>query len=215
MITINGQAYKNLIKKDGYTENQLLKIDNILLPQEMMTEILYHADFNTIINYCKTKKYHLVCHSDEFWKFIFNRDHIPIKSKSWINDYQYYQECLLEAYLMLKLPYKYTSGIYDITLNPNDNEYFNEYIVNKYGDIFNDQKYFYTNKINNNGYKIIFGSNHIMMQDEKFEHLLTDILYFHPETEIVNMMGVLLRVKDKRNKTSNAKDINAFYEQNL
>jgi hypothetical protein len=213
MITINGPAYKNLIKKDNYTENQLLKIDNLQLPEEMMSEILYHADFNTIINYCKTKKYHSVCHSDEFWKFIFKRDNIPIKSDAWINDYQYYQQCLFEANLMLKLPYKYTSGLYDIVINPDDEkEYFNNYIVNEYGDIFNDRNYFYTGKVKNE-YKIIFGIKHILLTDVEFMHLLADILYFHPNTEIVNMMGVLLRVKDKRDKTVNAKNISDFYKK--
>lgn len=207
MIKVNGPAYKKLIKDGNYTENQLLKIDNFQLPEEMMLEILYHADFNTIMNYCKTKKYS-VCHSDAFWKFIFNRDHIPIKSNAWMNDYQYYQECLFEASIMLKLPYKYTSGVYDVFIQSE----FNDYIVNKYGEIFNNEQYFYTS--NTNGvYKLIFGTKYIMMTEDEFMHLLTDILYFHPDAEIVNMMQVLLRVKDKRDKTANAKNITAFYKK--
>lgn len=214
LITINGPAYKKLIKDNHYTENQLLKIDNLQLPEEMMSEILYHADFDTIVNYCKTQKYHKICRSDAFWKFIFKRDHVPIKSNKLIDDYRYYQECKFESELMVQLPYKYTSGLYDVVVNPDESEYFNDYIIKKYGDIFANQKYFYTNSYTN--YEIISGDKKITMTKDEFKNLLTDILYFHPNVYIVNMMSTPLRVKDKRGKsTRNAQDITAFYKKYL
>lgn len=200
-----------------------LPIDEPTLPEDVMLEILYEADFETIKNYCLTKKDQNICHSKEFWKFIFKRDNVPIKDSSldWIKDYEQYQSYVKESKLLLRLPYEYTFGIYDVILNPDQPEYFNNYIVQKYGKIFNNERFFYTNLVKND-YKIIFGefTNNIIIDINTFTNLMADLLYFNPNITIHNSQHVPLREKDvkqcvnTRGLKTICKKILTFYNQN-
>lgn len=123
LVTINGVAYKNLIKVDHYRDEDLkllitdpnliiyphsndkIKNDVAILPDEIVLEILQHADIDVIHNYCMTKKNQC---SNQFWKFIFKRDNLPLVNearniKEWVKMYKKTDLASKEFDLILKL----------------------------------------------------------------------------------------------------------------
>lgn len=73
----------NVLKKDLIRKAK--KVSNIIiyndLPTDIMKEILLVSDIDTIKNICLTQKHFNLCYDYQFWKLIFDRDHLPLYEK--------------------------------------------------------------------------------------------------------------------------------------
>lgn len=110
--------------------SKILPVDvlriNETLPNDAVKLILYESDINTIVQYCTTEKYNLICNSNDFWNHIFKRDNIKILSnpenyKDWIEMYKNVLAAQKEAFVLETLPYDMVGGVYDFKINKNFN----------------------------------------------------------------------------------------------
>lgn len=195
-IYINGNTYNNLIKNDGYTKEYLqslsktnvnnindVNLTNNMLHDDILKEILYTSDINTIVNYCSTKKYNSICNDKNFWKSIFIRNRVkileePQSYKGWIEMYKNTVNAYKEAYALLTIPQDLIR-IYSFVINHNFDKYFNKYayFLSKENSIF-VYKHAKTALIENDD------DNNISLSIKEFYNLLIDLLYFYPDIKI-------------------------------
>ncbi len=227
LINVNGDAYKKLLK-EGYTLDDLLNapqditIKNVttidtpqdiknndipIIPEDAIREILYHADFNTIKSYCLSKSYQQVCHDVNFWKFIFNRDNLPIinivkTAKEWIQEYQKIKSARREAEQLESVGYLIG---YNFVIE--NKRHFDVYITNQYPILKTNSNFFAQSDVINDGFKLIqvykiynhvlYDRHFIIMKSNEFIDLLTLILYFQPDVHIYTLKKSLpLRPRD-------------------
>lgn len=167
--------------------SQKISVNNIFLPDDVLKEILYTSDINTIINYCSTKKYHSVCNDKNLWKSIFIRDGIkmleePDDYKGWIEMYKNTVNAYKEAYALLTIPRSIGCGSTEFEIDNRFNKYFNKYV-----DFLSKINTFYTNlgqkRITLRPKLSYYGDiNIISIKD--FYNLMVDILYFYPNVKI-------------------------------
>ena len=137
----NGQTFKKYLLQ-GYilNGNELLppeykSTQNTLpdLNEDVLYHILYNADFNTLKNYCSSKKYHSLCQNKELWIHLFDKDQlklfkIPTNSNEWIKEYQKIYNLTQEAKAILNIPLEFTNNIIKMNITENIDPYFNQYI---------------------------------------------------------------------------------------
>jgi hypothetical protein len=261
LITINGVAYKNLIKNDKYTESDLLLLiepkfekikvlpenvgvgnlelsvesssapvgdgrttpvkNELILPEDVMKEILLLSNFETIKNYCSTKKYQNICNQVAFWTFIFKRDNIeiignPSNTSEWIKEYETIQNAKKESKLIMQYHKNSKDDILYIQIDQNDS--FNSYIIKKYGSVYRGKHQIYSKKYLN-FYQIFIGPYSKNMYLEEYINYISDLLYFYPNLYIFTRNKIPLRKKDiikVANFTgykSHAKKLLAFYKK--
>lgn len=196
------------------------------LPEDVLKEILFHADADSIKAYCLTS--HKICNDINFWKDLFLRDDIDIVEPLInANDHRQYYQKYTSARKEAEAIITVTSGVN----NPVDlfhlkeiymSSNFNNYLANKYNKnlkytnniIINTQ---YINK--NTVYKLSFMQENIIMTRVEFLNFLTDILYFYPKINIYNTNGFILRKQDALKYINikiteiNAKKILAKYKE--
>jgi hypothetical protein len=91
MILVNGQTYKKVFK-DSY----------IIIPEDIIREILYHSDVDTIKNYHLCRKN--IKMDNYFWQYIYSRDNIKICiSNNLLHQYLQKSKCIKEASQILAL----------------------------------------------------------------------------------------------------------------
>lgn len=194
---IDGEEYtkdelKTMIaffKKHHPSTNNTYNINIIQpsLPDDVIREILYKSDINTIINYCTTNKYQHICNDNNFWKYIFQRDNIkmienPTNTQEWITMYKRTSDAQKEALVLETLPRNITSGVYEFHITGNFNDYFK-----KYDDSLPKTNKFYTNMYSKDGMLRYYGRKDKFITKEEFYQLLVDILYFYPDVTITTV----------------------------
>lgn len=204
IIDIRGKEYTEdelVMMIDFYNTHKQCKFENKSvnnlhdklddkLPDDVINLILQQSDIKEIINYCNTQKYNHICNSDQFWKTIFKRDHLPIhdnpiNSKDWIKLYKKTLDANIEAFVLTTLDYAITGGVYDITIDGNFDSYFD-----KYGDFLPMTNNIYTNIGKNN--VILYyssASKKKVITKNEFRQLLADILYYYPDVSILTPTG--------------------------
>lgn len=186
-------------------ENELKTIP--LLPDDVIKEILYQSDINTIINYCTTNKYNVICNDANFWKMIFQRDNIrillhPTNAKEWIELYKRTLDAQKEALVIETLPFTLTRGVYKFQITGRFDKHFY-----KYAGFLPKVNIFYTNMgtgyVNMRTDYVVLrsdGYNNKLISKEKFYNLLVDLLYFYPDINITTLNivnnSISLRKKD-------------------
>jgi len=228
-IYVYGDTFNNLIKNKEYTEEYLLSLQkykttkvpkspkilkkyivetklNTELPEDIITEILYNADIDTINSYCFSKKYHAICHNKQFWQIIFKRDHLPLFEP----DYNYSPQQYVKIYKKLTTIKNEVNLIFNLLdiekiehLRFSPGQGFDLIPVHTEHGSFHA---YYNHDFIITPYHInvINADKSITYDYNTFKNLLIEILYYYPNTQIesggYHTPYIQLRLKDLQNK---------------
>lgn len=170
MILVNGPTYKKVFK----TENK----GYIIIPEDIIKEILYYSDVDTIKNYHLCRKH--IKMDEYFWQYIYSRDNIKLCiSNNLLYQYLRKSKCIKEASQILTLfAIENDKDMFiSIPFNPHTFEIKHLYINNKRICIFN-------NLLDNITYA------------ESTEEILSELLYFNPTLLICTSGAIPLRLKE-------------------
>jgi hypothetical protein len=168
MILVNGPTYKKVFK-DSY----------IIMPEDIIKEILYYSDVDTIKNYHLCRKN--IKMDTYFWQSIYSRDNIKLCiSNNLLHQYFRKSKCIKEATQILTL-----------FAIENDNDMFIS--------ILSDTQHTFVIKhlyINNKRICIFNNLLDNIIYSESTEEILSELLYFNPSLLICTSGAVPLRLKE-------------------
>jgi hypothetical protein len=204
-------------KKLGYNYCFLhYKNNYIILPNDVILEILNYCDYNTINNYILTHK-NIVILPRTFWYNIFNKYNLPIiniplNTYQWNIEYQkisYYKheiECILKYCNKFKITNFYIQ-IYENN-NCNSTEYIEIY-YNKFTNVYEVDTYIHPRP------KYTYSSYTL----DNFINMLILCLYKNPWTTIKTSTHIHLRkwdlilLQNKHGYKTKSKNILKFYKK--
>jgi hypothetical protein len=154
-------------------------IPYIIIPDDIIKEILRYVDIYTIINYCSCCKNNIIKNDNNFWLFIFNRDNIKLyeQTNNLYNQYIYTTQCIKEASQILTLiDIENIKYVYILNNLPS---------IPLYMIINNIYIYFSVSK------ELLH--NISLINNELTKEILTEILYFNPDINIATHGNLKLR----------------------
>ncbi len=180
----------NVLKKDLIRKAKKVYKSNIIyndLPYDIIKEILLISDIETIRNICLTQKHFNLCYDYQFWKIIFNRDHLPLYEKQnsyidYINVYKKISNVVKEVDIIFHIIEDFNIDYLTIK-TATSTESFNLNNLNEFKKFLTKTLYLYPET------EIYSGINHIPVRKEqlltsKFNSSKKRLLYYKNDSLI-------------------------------